>query len=78
MLIKVQTLDKMFEKNPDKSRMYFNGSCQKCGCHVRLEIHHLSMGYGLLGGVLFEPVANRLLAECEACYKNRPNSIINN
>jgi hypothetical protein len=69
MLINLNTLNKMFEHNPDKSHLSFTGCCQNCGRTVKIEIHHLPSGYGLSGGALYEPSANRLVAKCEVCYQ---------
>ena len=70
MLIQINTLNQMFEHNPDKSHLSFNARCQNCGREVTIEIHHLSSGYGLSGGAIYESGFNRLVAKCEKCYHN--------
>jgi hypothetical protein len=69
MLIQENTLNQMFERSPDKSRLFFNACCQNCGRDVTIEIHYLSSGYGLSGGVIYEAGSNRLVATCEKCYQ---------
>jgi hypothetical protein len=74
MLIKLNTLNQMFQSSSDKSHLTVNGCCQSCGKRFSIEIHHLSSGgYGLLGGVLYEQDVNRLIARCEDCYHNDPD-----
>jgi len=71
MLIKMNTLEKMFEQSPDQAHLTFSRRCQSCGRQVNIEIHHLVSGYGLLGGVIYEQGMDHLIAKCEACYKKR-------
>ena len=59
----------MFEHSPEKSHIAFNSCCQSCGCKVAIDIYHLSSGYGLSGGAIYETGPNRLVAKCEECYK---------
>ena len=75
MLIRMNTLEKMFEQSPDKAHLTLTRRCQTCGRDITIEIHHLESGYGLLGGVIYEPDMDHLIAKCEACYKNRPNLV---
>ena len=70
ILIKMNTLNQMFEHSSDKVHLSFNGSCRSCGHAVTIEIHHHSAGYGLLGGVIYEQGLNQLIAKCEECYHN--------
>ena len=72
-LIKLNTLNQMFEHSPDKARLSFNGSCRSCGHDVTIEIHHHASGYGLLGGVIYEQGLNQLIAKCEECYHTNHN-----
>ena len=73
MLVNMDTLKQMFEDTPDKSHLSFDGCCQSCGRHFRIEIHHHSSGgYGLLGGVLYVQDPKQLTARCEACYRDNP------
>lgn len=69
MIINLSTLNQMFEHSPDKSHIAFNSCCQSCGREVAIDIYHLSSGYGLSGGAIYETGPNRLVAKCEECYK---------
>ena len=69
MLIHLNTLNQMFEDIPDRSRLTVESCCRSCGRNFTIEIHHHSSGgYGLLGGVLYEQDADRLIAKCDDCY----------
>ena len=69
MLINLNTLNRMFEQNPSKSCISLDSCCQSCGRDVTIEICHLSSGYGLSGGAIYEAESDRLVAKCEECYK---------
>ena len=76
MLIKLNTLDQMFGQSPNKPHLSIRKRCQNCGREVIIEIHHLKTGYGLLGGAIYEPNMNNLIAKCEACYKSKPHLVL--
>jgi hypothetical protein len=65
----------MFEQSPDKTHLTLTRRCQSCGRDVTIEIHHLESGYGLLGGVIYQPDRDLLIAKCERCYRSRPNLV---
>ncbi len=69
MLIKLNTLNHMFENSPDKSRLSYKSCCHSCGRDLTIDIRHLSSGYGLSGGAIYETGFNRLVAKCEECYQ---------
>jgi hypothetical protein len=71
MLVKTETLARMFEANTDKTQMCYTDRCRSCGRSITIEIHHLSSGYGLLGGALFEEGSNHLSLTCESCLKGQ-------
>ena len=75
MLIRMNTLEKMFEQSPEKAHLTFSRRCESCGRDVTIEIYHLDSGFGLLGGVIYEPEMDRLIVKCEACYQNKPNLV---
>ena len=69
MLINLNTLNQMFEQSDNKSHLLYNSRCQSCGRDVTIDIYHLSSGYGLSGGAIYEAGSNRLVAKCEECYR---------
>jgi len=75
MLVKTETLARMFDANIDKTHMSYTDRCRSCGRSITIEIHHLSSGYGLLGGALFEEGSNHLSITCESCLKGKTHPI---
>ena len=70
MLVQLDTLSRMFADQAQNACLSYNGQCRDCGRRIKLEIHHLASGFGLLGGVLYETDSQHLAARCEACYKS--------
>ena len=68
----IEILKKIFEANPDKSTIVFNGKCSDCGCDVIIEITPTSGGFGMLGGSLAKYSPNEYFAKCFGCYKTNP------
>jgi len=75
MLVKTETLARMFEAVTDKTQMVYTDRCRRCGRSITIEIHHLSSGYGLLGGALFENGSDHLSLTCESCLKGEANHV---
>ena len=71
MQIQLDTLKRLFRDSLENSCLSINSQCHSCGCEFTIEIHHLSSGYGLLGGVLFESESNSLIARCDACCQSK-------
>ena len=69
MIIKVESLDRMFEQIHSSNHCNYRGRCHNCGCDVEVEITKIAGGYGLLGGVLFEPNPKNFLILCADCYE---------
>jgi hypothetical protein len=68
----LEILKKIFEANPDKSKIVVNGKCLDCGCDVIIEITPTSGGYGLQGGALFKRSNDEYCTKCPDCYKINP------
>jgi hypothetical protein len=69
----LEILKKIFEANPDKSKILLNGKCANCGCDVIIEITPTSGGFGLIGGALFKgSLPDEYFAKCSDCYKTNP------
>ena len=75
MIIKVESLDRMFEHNIHTKHLSYEGTCHNCGHFLEVEITKTIGGYGLLGGVLYEsnPPGSMLL--CGGCFKKTANQI---
>ena len=69
MIIKVESLDSMFERSMPSKHLSYEGTCHNCCCDVEVEIAKTSGGYGLLGGVLYEPDPDNIIIVCDHCYE---------
>ena len=65
----IEILKKMFEGNPEKSKIVLKEKCSDCGSGIIIEITPTSAGFGMLGGVLFKSSTDKYIAKCPACYK---------
>jgi len=68
----VNTLRKIFEKNPGKSVVELKDSCSDCGREVIISITRTSGGFGVLGGALFKSEAESIFVKCPDCCKLKP------
>lgn len=68
----LEILRKLFEANPEKSTIAFNGKCSDCGCETIIEITPTSRGFGLQGGALFKCSPDDYLVKCHDCYQVNP------
>jgi two-component system, chemotaxis family, chemotaxis protein CheY len=70
----IQILKKMFEANPEKSKIVLNDKCFDCGCETIIEITPTSGGFGLQGGILFKRSPDGYLIKCLACCQANPRT----
>lgn len=70
MIIRIESLNSLFEKNNNKTQLNFKGRCHSCGCYVEVKISKTSGGYGFNGGTLCEPRQNKILVLCLICYES--------
>ena len=68
-IIGIDSLNKIFERNKHPKTCTYRGDCNICGCSLKIEIAKTSGGYGLNGGVLYEPDPERYVALCIDCYE---------
>ena len=69
MIIKVESLDRIFEQHNTANHFSYQGKCHNCGCNVEVEITKTSCGYGLQGGVLCESNPEDILVCCLDCHQ---------
>lgn len=69
----IEILRKMFEANPEKSKIVLKKKCSDCGCDAIIEITPTSSGFGLQGGVLFNSPNDKYTANCPACHEKHFN-----
>ena len=71
MIVKVESLDIMFEQSTSSKPLSFEGTCHNCGYDVVVELTKTSGGYGLLGGVLYEPDPDHIILVCDRCHEKQ-------
>ncbi len=69
MIVNIESLKKIFEHNKNPRHLCYEGPCYHCGSDVKIQIDKTNAGYGLLGGVLYEPNPQDFLVCCDHCYK---------
>jgi len=62
-----EILNKMFDANPEKSKIVLTEKCSDCGLETVIEITPTSGGFGLQGGMLFKGSPDGYSAKCPAC-----------
>jgi hypothetical protein len=67
LIVGIETLQKMSEQNNNAKQFSYECLCHNCGCDVEIKITKTSGGYGLQGGVLYQPNVGNLLALCVDC-----------
>jgi len=65
----IEILRKMFEANPEKSKIVLKDKCSDCGCETLIEITPTSVGFGLQGGLLFKSSTDKYIVNCPTCYE---------
>jgi len=68
----IEILRKMFEANPEKSKIVLKGKCSDCGREVTIDITPTSGGFGLQGGSVFKCSAEGYLVKCPDCCQVKP------
>ena len=68
-MVETETLKKIFEEIPSKSKTTVKSQCVDCGCEVIVNITITSGGFGLQGGILLKYLPNRSIVKCLNCYK---------
>ncbi len=71
-MINAEKLHKLFDKNPDKSVIGFEGKCHDCGCDVKVDVSLDSEGFRISGGAVYEPQPEQYFSKCDACYQKNP------
>jgi hypothetical protein len=68
----IDILRKMFEAQPEKSKIILMDKCSDCGRKTKIEITPTSGGFGLQGGILLKCTPGGYLVKCSACCKASP------
>lgn len=71
-MIGVKKLHRLFDENPDKSAICFEGRCHDCGSNVKVDISLAAEGFRIEGGAVYEPQPEQYFTKCDACYRKSP------
>jgi hypothetical protein len=75
MLLRLDTLNKLFASHSSSKPIRSRGICRDCGGEVEIEICRTTGGFGFQGGVLYEPEPKKFIAKCRECYQKGPELI---
>jgi hypothetical protein len=75
MLLRLDTLNKLFASHSSTKPIRSRGICRDCGGEVEIRICRTTGGFGLQGGVLYEPEPKKFIAKCRDCYQKGPELI---
>ena len=65
----VQRLHDLFEENPDKELLSWQGTCHDCGGAVQVAAVPKADGIHITGGSVYEPERGAFVLKCEACFQ---------
>jgi hypothetical protein len=68
-LIKLATLNRLFDGHMGGIPISCSGTCCDCGRALEIKIDKVAGGYGLQGGALHEIGNWQFMVRCEACYR---------
>ena len=68
----VERLHELFDENPAKEALAWNGECHDCQTPVRVSATPQADGIHIQGGSIYEPKANKFMLKCDACFKADP------
>jgi hypothetical protein len=72
-MMTVARLHELFESNPDKAMLGFEGQCHDCGKDVNVAVALTPEGFAISGGAVYEPEPDKFHNKCDDCYRKRPH-----
>ena len=77
MLIKLDTLNKLFDGHMNRTPIWCTGTCCDCGSPFAIEMEKVAGGYGLQGGALHEMGNWQFVVRCETCFQtsSKPDDV---
>jgi len=72
-MMSLQRIHELFDENPEKAALGFEGTCHDCGHEVKVGISLTPEGFSITGGAVYEPEPERYFNKCDACYQTNPN-----
>ena len=71
-MMKVQRLHELFDAQPEKNELRFEGACHDCGKGVKVGVALSAEGFAIRGGAVYEPEPERFHNKCEECHRKDP------
>ena len=71
-MIDAEKLHKLFDENPDKSVIGFEGRCHDCSSDVKVDVSLVPEGFMISGGAVYEPQTEQYFTKCDTCYAKNP------
>ena len=68
----VERLHELFEENPGKDILSWNGVCHDCGKTLEVSATPMEDGIHIKGGSVYEPDVRNFFLKCEKCYQKDP------
>jgi len=77
VLIKLDTLNKLFNGHTNGTPTWCTGTCCGCGSSLAIKMEKVAGGYGLQGGALHEIGDRQFVVRCETCHQtsSKPNDV---
>ncbi len=68
----VQRLHELFEENPGKDILSWNGTCHDCGDTMEVSATPKEDGIHINGGSIYEPNPQNFFLKCDTCFQKDP------
>jgi len=68
----VQRLHDLFDKNPEKEMLAWQGNCHDCKEDVKVTATLMADGIHIGGGSVYEPDAEKFMMKCDDCFGKDP------
>ena len=68
----VERLHELFDENPEKEALVWNGDCHDCKKAVNVSATPQADGIHIKGGSIYEPEPNKFMIKCDACFIKDP------
>jgi hypothetical protein len=71
-MMTVERLHDLFDANPEKAALGFEGRCHDCGKEITVSVSLTPEGFAINGGAVYEPEPERYQNKCEQCFGLNP------
>ena len=71
-MMTVQRLHDLFEENPGRTSLSWQGTCHDCRGEVSITASCRSDAFEIRGGGIYEPEKNRFVLKCDRCFQKDP------